>query len=112
MHKIIKPAVLKIIMIGLLSSPSYGIHTYVSNIWSDFKNNLQSSVVVNYTSQTLTPNFEPSPWIEDSQLCEMNQKGIQSQAYQPGKYGNLETSLVHYQKFYLNHLQDYINDLI
>ena len=50
--------------------------------------------------------------IEDSQLCEMNQKGIQSQAYQPGKYGNLETSLVHYQKFYLNHLQDHINDLI
>jgi len=50
--------------------------------------------------------------IEDSQLCEMNQKGIQSQAYQPGKYGNLESSLVQYQKFYLNHLQNHINGLI
>ena len=48
---------------------------------------------------------------EDSQLCEMNQKGIESQAYQPGKYGDLEISLVHYQKFYLDHLQNYIKGL-
>ena len=48
---------------------------------------------------------------EDSQLCEMNQKGIESRAYQPGKYGELETSLVEYQKFYLGHLQNHINKL-
>ena len=49
---------------------------------------------------------------EDSQLCEMNQKGIESQAYQPGRYGDLEISLVHYQKFYLDHLQNYIKGLV
>lgn len=49
---------------------------------------------------------------EDSQLCEMNQKGIESRSYQPGKYGDLETSLVQYQKFYLNHLQTHLNDLV
>ena len=48
----------------------------------------------------------------DSQLCEMNQKGIESRSYQPGKYGDLETSLVQYQKFYLNHLQTHLNDLV
>ena len=48
---------------------------------------------------------------EDSQLCEMNQKGIESRAYQPGKYGELETSLVQYQKFYLSHLQNHVNGL-
>ena len=48
---------------------------------------------------------------EDSQLCEMNQKGIESRAYQPGKYGDLETSLIHYQKFYLDHLQNHIREL-
>ena len=48
---------------------------------------------------------------EDSQLCEMNQKGIESRAYQPGKYGELETSLIQYQKFYLSHLQKYVNGL-
>jgi hypothetical protein len=41
----------------------------------------------------------------------MNQKGIESQAYQPGKYGDLEISLVHYQKFYLDNLQNYIKGL-
>jgi hypothetical protein len=44
-------------------------------------------------------------------LCEMNQKGIESRAYQPGKYGELETSLVQYQKFYLSHLQNHVNGL-
>ena len=41
----------------------------------------------------------------------MNQKGIESRAYQPGKYGDLETSLIHYQKFYLDHLQNHIREL-
>jgi Rieske 2Fe-2S family protein len=49
---------------------------------------------------------------EDAQLCEMNQKGIESQSYQPGKYGDLEISLVHYQKFYLEHLQNHIKGLV
>ena len=46
--------------------------------------------------------------LEDSQLCEMNQKGIESIAYSEGVYGSLEKSLILYQKFYLDHLQDHI----
>lgn len=48
---------------------------------------------------------------EDSQLCEINQKGIESRFYQPGIYGKLEKSLVQYQEFYLNHLHDHLSDL-
>tara|TARA_B100001057_G_scaffold439501_1_gene472739 strand:- start:2075 stop:3169 length:1095 start_codon:yes stop_codon:yes gene_type:complete len=46
--------------------------------------------------------------LEDSQLCEMNQKGIESIAYSEGIYGSLEKSLILYQKFFLDHLQDHL----
>ena len=49
---------------------------------------------------------------EDQMLCEMNQKGIESRFYRQGKYGKLEKSLVQYQEFYLNHLQNHLNDLV
>ena len=49
---------------------------------------------------------------EDQMLCEINQKGIESRFYRQGKYGKLEKSLVQYQKFYLNHLQNHLNDLV
>ena len=49
---------------------------------------------------------------EDAILCEINQKGIESKSFVPGKYGKLETALVQYQKFYLNHLQNYLNTIV
>ena len=48
---------------------------------------------------------------EDAKLCEINQKGIESIAYSPGKYGDLEQGLARYQKFYLSHLQNHIKVL-
>jgi len=49
---------------------------------------------------------------EDQMLCEMNQKGIESRFYRQGRYGKLENSLAQYQEFYLNHLQNHLNDLV
>ena len=49
---------------------------------------------------------------EDAILCEINQKGIESKSFVPGKYGKLETALVQYQKFYLSHLQNHLNTIV
>lgn len=49
---------------------------------------------------------------EDRILCEVNQKGIESKSFVQGQYGKLETGLIQYQKFYLDHLQSHLNSIV
>jgi phenylpropionate dioxygenase-like ring-hydroxylating dioxygenase large terminal subunit len=91
-------------VILFLFSPISQKKTLVSQYWITHKNaEVDVDKMIFLWDKTST---------EDSQLCEMNQRGIESRSYHPGKYANLETRLVQYQKFYLNHLQKYLNELV
>ena len=91
-------------VILFLFSPISQKKTLVSQYWITHKNaEVDVDKMIFLWDKTST---------EDSQLCEMNQRGIESRSYRPGKYANLETRLVQYQKFYLNHLQEYLNELV